>query len=253
MKLSEKLAVVTGGASGIGLAISQLFAHEGATVVIIDANGDMAKAASDMISARGLQSWSTAVDVRSETAISAAVESILQRGKIDLLVNSAGIAATASFLDTTSEMFDAMYAVNLRGTFLFSRAVAQSMVDFNVRGSIVHIGSVSGMRGNAGRTAYGASKAGISQLTRIMAVELAQYGIRTNAIAPGPIETPLAETGHTQSIRDEWLRELPIKRYGTAAEVAAAALFLASEDTQYINGHLLAADGGFYASGILTH
>lgn len=253
MKLQGKTAVITGGASGIGRAIAEQFAKEGATIAIVDVNRDKADAAAAEMSAQGHKVWSTVADVRDEASINAAVASILTRGTIDILVNSAGIGVLASFLETTAEMFDMVHAINMRGTFLFAQAVARAMVDRKVAGSIVNIGSASGIRGNAGRTAYGVGKAGIGMLTKIMAVELAVHGIRTNAIAPGPIETPLATGAHSSAARDAWLNELPIRRYGTPEEVARVALFLASDDSSYVSGHILSVDGGFAASGILAH
>lgn len=253
MKLQGKTAVITGGASGIGRAIAEQFAKEGAIIAIVDVNRDKAEAAAAEMSAQGHNAWSTVADVRDEASINAAVASILTRGNIDILVNSAGIGVLASFLETTAEMFDTVHAINMRGTFLFAQAVARTMVDGKVAGSIVNIGSASGIRGNAGRTAYGVGKAGIGMLTKIMAVELAVHGIRTNAIAPGPIETPLATGAHSSAARDAWLNELPIRRYGTPEEVARVALFLASDDSSYVSGHILSVDGGFAASGILKH
>jgi NAD(P)-dependent dehydrogenase (short-subunit alcohol dehydrogenase family) len=253
MKLQGKTAVITGGASGIGRAIAEQFAAEGATIAIVDVNREKAEVTAAEMSAQGHKAWATVADVRNEASINAAVASILTRGSIDILVNSAGIGVLASFLETTSELFDTVHAINMRGTFLFAQAVARSMVDRKVAGSIVNIGSASGIRGNAGRTAYGVGKAGIGMLTKIMAVELAAHGIRTNAIAPGPIETPLATGAHSSAARDAWLNELPIRRYGTPEEVAKVALFLASDDSSYVSGHILSVDGGFAASGILAH
>ena len=253
MKLTGKTAVITGGASGIGRAIAEEFAKEGATIAIVDVNREKAQSTAAALVAQGHHAWSTVADVRDEASINAAVASILGKGNIDILVNSAGIGVLASFLTTTSEMFDIVHAINMRGTFLFAQAVARSMVDRGVAGSIINIGSASGIRGNAGRTAYGVGKAGIGMLTKIMAVELAVHGIRTNAIAPGPIETPLATGAHSSAARDSWLNELPIRRYGTPEEVARVALFLASADSSYVTGHILSVDGGFAASGILDH
>jgi NAD(P)-dependent dehydrogenase (short-subunit alcohol dehydrogenase family) len=253
MKLNGKTAVITGGASGIGRAIGQQFAEEGAAIAIIDANGDKAAAAVAELSAQGHTAWCAIADVRDEASINAAVASILARGNIDILVNSAGIGVLARFLETTAELFDTVHAINMRGTFLVAQAVARSMVERKVAGSIINIGSASGIRGNAGRTAYGVGKAGIGMLTKIMAVELATHGIRTNAIAPGPIETPLATGAHSSAARDSWLNELPIRRYGTPGEVARVALFLACDDSSYVTGHILSVDGGFAASGILQH
>jgi NAD(P)-dependent dehydrogenase (short-subunit alcohol dehydrogenase family) len=251
MKLQGKLAVVTGGASGIGRAIAEEFAREGAAIAIVDIDAGKAEEAAAALTAKGYRAWSTVADVRDEASINGAVTSILGHGNIDILVNSAGIARLAKFLETTSEMFDTVHSINMRGSFLFAQAVARSMVERGVRGSIIHLGSASGMRGNVGRTAYGVGKAAIHMLTKIMALELAPHGIRTNALAPGPIETPLADGALQGPAREAWVNVLPMRRYGVAEEVAHAALYLASDDSSYVTGHILSVDGGFAASGIL--
>jgi len=178
------------------------------------------------------------------------VEAVLARfERVDVLVNCAGIGANKPFLETPVELFDRILAVNLRGTFLMSQAVARRMPPEG--GSIINIGSISGLRGNLGRAAYGASKGGLVTLSEVMAVELASRKIRVNVIAPGPIETPLVESMLSPAERAIWTRRLPLGRYGTAAEVAAAAVFLASDEASYVTGHVLAVDGGFLASGVI--
>lgn len=251
MKLQGKRAVVTGGASGIGLAIAERLAEDGAGIVILDANGEKAAAAAADLAARGHRATSALVDVRDEAEIRRTIAAILRDGAIDVLVNSAGIGKIARFLDTSAELMDLMYQIHLRGSFLVGQAVAQSMVDRKVKGSIINIASVSGIRGNDERTAYGVAKAGVILMTKIMAVELSPLGIRTNAIAPGPIETPLAAATHNQAARQAWINKIPMGRYGDAKEVATAASFLASAEASYVNGHILEVDGGFAGSGIL--
>lgn len=172
-----------------------------------------------------------------------------RHGRLDILVNSAGIGRDIPFLDTPLAEFDRLIAVNLRGTFLVGQVAARHMVQSG-GGAIVNIASVSGLRGNRGRAAYGASKGGVVTLSQVMAVELAGCGVRVNVIAPGPIETPLVAAVHTEAIRRDWLRQVPMRRYGTPEEIAGVAAFLCSDDAGYVTGHVLAADGGFLAGGI---
>ena len=246
MKLEGKIAIVTGGASGIGAAIAERFAAEGAEAVA----ADLACTEPGLTAGGKPRLHRHALDVADGASLARLVEAVLARfGRVDVLVNSAGIGANKPFLDTPIELFDRILAVNLRGTFLMSQAVARRMPPEG--GSIVNIGSISGLRGNLGRAAYGASKGGLVTLSEVMAVELAARKIRVNVIAPGPIETPLVEAMMSPAERTIWTGRLPLGRYGTAAEVAAAALFLASDEASYVTGHVLAVDGGFLAGGVI--
>ena len=232
MKLQNKIIIVTGAASGIGQAIAARFEAEGATVIAADIAPD-APYILDV------------ADAASCTALAARV--LAEHGRIDAMVNSAGIGRDIPFLETTPEIFDRIIAVNLRGSFLIGQACARAMKPGS---AIVNIASVSGLRGNAGRSAYGASKGGVVTLSQVMATELASHGIRVNVIAPGPIDTPLVEKMHTAAARTAWQAAVPMARYGTPAEIAAAATFLCSDDASYITGHVLAVDGGFLAGGV---
>jgi NAD(P)-dependent dehydrogenase (short-subunit alcohol dehydrogenase family) len=170
-------------------------------------------------------------------------------GPLTGLVNSAGIGSDVACLDTTTTLFRKIVEVNLIGSFVASREAARCM-SRRGRGAIVNIASVSGIRGNSGRVAYGASKAGVISMTQVMAVELAPVGIRVNAIAPGPIETPLVREMHTESVRASWLNAVPQHRYGTPEEIAGAAVFLLDDSqSSFVTGQTLCIDGGFTAAG----
>jgi NAD(P)-dependent dehydrogenase (short-subunit alcohol dehydrogenase family) len=241
-RLAGQVALVTGAASGIGAAVAARFAAEGARVVA----GDLAEVAA----APGIEPQ--ALDVAEPSSVEAAVAAVLARhGRIDCLVHAAGIGQEISFLDTPLATFDRIIAVNLRGTFLIGQRVARAMREAG-RGSIVNIASVAGLRGSIGRAAYGGSKGGVVIMSQVMAVDLAPFGIRVNVVAPGPIETPMVANMHDAAIRAAWQRQIPLRRYGEAEEVAAACLFLVSNEASFVTGHVLAVDGGFAGGGIVT-
>jgi len=235
MRLREKVALVTGGSSGIGAAIVHRFRAEGATVI-----------AADIQAADGPDTLR--LDVADPGSCNAAIAATVARhGRLDILVNSAGIARDIPFLETPVETFDQVIAVNLRGTFLIGQAAARVMA---AGGAIVNIASVSGMRGNVGRAAYGASKGGVVTLSQVMAADFAPLGIRVNVISPGPIETPLLAPMMATSGAAEWRAAVPLGRFGTPQDVAAAAVFLCSDEAGYVTGHVMAVDGGFLAAGL---
>jgi len=245
-RLAGRVAVVTGGLSGIGAAIAARFAAEGASVVAADI-----AAAAEALPAEAAGVAPLRVDVADEASVAAMAGAVLARhGRVDILVNSAGFGADVPFLDTPVDLLDRIYAVNVRGTFLCGQACARAMRDAGRGGAIVNIGSVSGLRGNSGRSAYGASKGAIATLTQAMALDLAPCGIRVNALAPGPVGTPLTERVHTPAVRAAWTRATMLGRYGTPEEMAGAALFLVSEDAAYVTGLVLPVDGGFTAKGM---
>jgi len=246
MRLHGKIAIITGAASGIGAAIAERFAAEGAEAIAADL-----ACMDEGFSSQGSSGvYRHKLDVSEPGSVQRLVDAALaQFGRIDVLVNCAGIGANKPFLETPLELFDRIIAVNLRGVFLMSQVAARTMTTSG--GSIVNIGSISGLRGNLGRAAYGASKGGLVTMSEVMAVELASRKIRVNVIAPGPIETPLVESLMSPAERAIWTKRLPLGRYGSVADVASAAVFLASEEASYITGHVLAVDGGFLAGGVI--
>ena len=248
MKLQDRVALVTGSARGIGRAIAERLAAEGARVVVSDRDAAAATATAHAI---GPSAVAIACDVSAPTEIEALFAAIADRlGRLDVLVNNAGIGAVRLLVDTTLEEWERIIRINLTGAFLCSQQAARLMMHQRY-GRIVNIVSLSGQKGGVGRAAYGASKAGLEVLTKIMAVELAEFGITANAIAPGPIMTETGKGMHTQETVDAYHRLIPERRYGEPAEIAAAAAFLASDDARYITGHTLNVDGGFLAAGLM--
>ena len=245
MRLVNKVAIVTGGLSGIGDAIARRFAAEGATVIAADLATDVLRLEDDPIAP-------FQTNVADPASVDRLVTAVLAKyARLDCVVNSAGIGADVPFLDTSLETFDRIIAVNLRGSFIVGQRAAQAMRDGG-GGAIVNIASVSGVTGNVGRSAYGASKGGVVLLSKVMAVDLAAYGIRVNVLAPGPVDTPLTEALHTPAVREHWHQRTILRRYGKPDEMAGAAVFLCSDDSSYVTGHVLAADGGFLAAGLTT-
>lgn len=249
MKLNDKVAVVTGAARGIGCAIAEAFAAAGASVVIADRDGPEAEATAARIGAAAI---AVTADVSDPAAIAALFErSDAAFGGVDILVNNAGIGATRLVVDIGLEEWERIMRINLTGAMLCSQQAARRMIAQGRGGKIVNIVSLSGQKGGVGRSAYGASKAGLEVLTKIMAVEFADAGINVNAIAPGPIMTETGKGMHTPETVDAYHRLIPQRRYGEPAEIATAAVFLASADASYITGHTLNVDGGFLAAGLM--
>ena len=242
-RLDKKIAIVTGAVSGIGQAIAQRMAEEGAIVIAADiANGETVLASEQLARLH--------VDVQNPISVASVVQAVLTAyGRLDSVVNAAGIGRASPFLETRIETFDRIIAINLRGSFIVGQAAARAMSGTG-GGSIVNISSVSGIIGNAGRSAYAASKGGVVALSRAMAIDLASRSIRVNVIAPGPIETPLVQQMHSVEARSDWIDHTPLHRYGRPAEIAGAAVFLCSDEASFITGHVLAVDGGFLAAGL---
>ena len=249
-RFAGKVAIVTGGGDGIGAATAMRFAKEGAAVIVADKDEANAQAVCARIIAAGGKAAACRTDVRVPQDIEAMLAFTASRfGPANILINNAGIGDQKLFLDTPLEMLDSMFEVNVKGTFLCAQGAAREMVKLG-GGAIVNVSSHSGLLGSSGRAAYAASKGGVIAMTRVMAVDLAQFGIRVNAIAPGPIDTPRIRVHHNEERHQAWLRAVPLARIGEPEEVAAVAAFLASDDASYVTGQTLAVDGGFSAAGL---
>ena len=244
-----KVAWVTGAARGIGLAVAERFLHEGYRVALIDIDAAALHAAAARLGATGTV-LALETDVADPHQVQAAVDrSVRHFGRIDALINNAGIAVFKPLLETTYEEWSRVLAVNLDGPFLCTQACAKVMLR-NGGGSVVNICSISGLRASTLRVAYGTSKAALAHLTKQQAAELGNLGIRVNAVAPGPVDTAMAKQVHTPAIRADYHDAIPLNRYGAETEIAAAVWFLCSDAASYINGQTLAVDGGFDATGI---
>lgn len=246
-----RVALVTGGAMGIGAAIVDRLATDGFTVVVADRDVPAAEDTAEKCRSAGLRALAMSVDAGSSSSIASLFESIAAAlGRCDVLVNNAGIAKTYPFCEYPIDHWRAVMDINVTGPMFLTQEAARYMKKERW-GRIINIASVSGLRASAGRAAYGTSKSAVIGLTRQAAIELAEFGITANAIAPGPIETPMVAALHSQVTRDNYLRAVPMGRYGAPAEIASVVSFLASEDASYVTGQTLAVDGGFIAAGVL--
>jgi NAD(P)-dependent dehydrogenase (short-subunit alcohol dehydrogenase family) len=244
-----RVALVTGAARGIGLAITQRLLAQGHKVALLDIDGDGLARAHEALDAPD-QTMTLTCDVADAEAVRASMARVdAQYGGLDWLVNNAGVAVFKPVERTRPEEWDRVIAVNLNGPFYCTLA-ALPMLERSDAAAIVNIASISGLRASTLRVAYGTSKAGIAHLTRQLAAELGNRGIRVNAIAPGPVDTAMAKAVHSAEIRRDYHDAIPLNRYGSEDEIAAGVLFLLSSDASYVNGQVLAVDGGFDATGI---
>jgi len=241
--LANRVAMITGGGQGIGRAVALRFAGEGAKVVVIDIVAESARAVADEIKAAGGEAMAVTCDVTRRDQIDALVGQVLDAyGQIDILCNNAGITRDARLVKMTEDEFDSVVDVNLKGVFNLTQAVAPHMIERGY-GRVISASSIVGLYGNFGQTNYVATKAGVIGMTRVWARELGPKGITANAIAPGFIATDMIKTV-PQKVLDDFAGRTPVRRLGTPEDVANAYLFLASEESGFINGIVLSVDGG---------
>ena len=246
---SQKTALVTGAARGIGLATARLFLAEGWRVALLDIEGELLHRAVAELAAPEA-TLALVCDIADPAGVKASFETIAARfGRLDALVNNAGTAVFKPLLETTHEEWQRVLAVNLTGPFLATQEAAPLMAETG-GGAIVNITSISGLRASTLRVAYGTSKAALAHLTKQQAAELASLGIRVNAVAPGPVDTAMAKAVHSPEIRADYRDAIPLGRYGLEEELAQAIVFLCGDKASYITGQTLAVDGGFDAAGI---
>lgn len=241
----SKIAVVTGGCRGIGLAATEIFLEQGWRVVMVDRDSEELKAASS-----GLENvLPIDADISDPTQVDRMIaETIDVFGRIDALINNAGVALFSPANRTRFEEWREVMATNLDGVFLCTQAATPALAE--TKGAIVNIASISGLRASTLRVAYGTSKAGVIHLTKQFATELGELGIRVNCVAPGPVRTKLAMAVHAPEIISAYYDAIPLNRYGEAREIAEAIVFLCTEKASFITGQTLAVDGGFDATGV---
>ncbi len=245
----QKVALVTGAARGIGLATARRFLDEGWRVALLDIEAELLRSA---VAGLGHSDSTLALhcDVADAVQVAKAMDQLASRfGRLDALINNAGVAVFAPLLETSDADWNRILAVNLSGPFICTKTAVPLLRDAG-QGAVVNITSISAVRASTLRSAYGTSKAGLAHLTKQLAVELASLGIRVNAVAPGPVDTAMAKAVHTAEIRADYHDAIPLNRYGLEEELAEAIFFLSSERSSYITGQILAVDGGFDAAGI---
>lgn len=248
-RFKGKIAVVTGAAHGIGGAIADRLGAEGAKVLVADIEEAAAEARSEAIRAAGGEAIGVKVDVRERAETAGMVaRAVVEWGRLDILVSNAGITDRQPFLEMDDALWERVMATNIYGAFTGGQAAARQMVAQGGGGRIVHVASNSGIFGGRGRAAYGASKAGLINLTQTMAIELAEHGILVNAVAPGATRTRVNGDGDPP---ETVMARMPLRRFGEPAEIASVAAFLASDECSFVTGHVYRADGGFTVSGVM--
>lgn len=246
--LIGKAAIVTGGGQGIGKGIALALAEFGADVIVAERDPETAEAAAAEIRGLGRKALALVTDVREPEQINNMVEkSVDEFGRVDILVNNAGGMFRADVASISEGGWDAIIRINLKSTFLCCKAVSELMVEKKTGGSIINISSVNGLSGTPGSAAYGAAKAGIINFTQSLALELAPYGIRVNAIAPGVIDTPGTSQWMTPERESEVQKGIPLARRGKPEDIAGAAIYLVSDLADYVTGQTIVVDGGLMA------
>lgn len=246
---TSPVAVITGGARGIGLAIGQWFLAHGHKVVLLDIDKTTLDASGKQLN-RPDDVLCLHCDVSQPDQVQAAASQVMERfGRVDALVNNAGVAVFKPALETTFQEWRHVLSTNLDGAFLCTQAFGAIMTRQR-RGAIVNIASISGLRASTLRVAYGTSKAALIHMTKQHAAEFGNYGVRVNVICPGPVETEMAKLVHSVAIRSDYYDTIPLGRYGSTEEMANTVGFLCSQSASFINGQYLAVDGGFDASGV---
>jgi len=246
MRLQDKVCIITGAAQGIGRAIAERFGHEGARVAIVDIREAEGLKAEDAVRAAGGEAVFIRTDVSDRSQVLAMVEQVLALwGKIDILVNDAGVCPFADFLDMPEVLWDQVLDVNLKGYFLVSQAVARTMVARGVKGRIIAVSSISAEFGGSQQAHYCASKAGINLLMKSMAISLGPHGITCNAVLPGTVETDINHHVLSEpTARAYWSQRAPLGRIGQPEDIAGPVLFFATDDAAWCTGALLVVDGG---------
>ena len=245
MKLEGKNALITGGAQGIGKSIALAMAKEGAGIGIADVNLESAQATADEIKALGVKSLALKLDVSNQANVSEAFKTFkTEFGSLDILINNAGITRDTLLMRMKEEDWDAVLNINLKGSFLCSKEAIKIMVKQKA-GKIVSISSVVAFMGNPGQANYSSSKAGLIGLTKTIAKEYANRGIRANAVAPGFIQTAMTDAV-SEEVKNEMHKAIPLGKFGTSEDVANAVIFLSSADSDYITGQVIHVNGGMY-------